>query len=116
MTTPAAAVSKLEILHAYRHLYRAFLRAVRFAKPARFVGRDALREAFRETSTTTAGGFDRRGVQRTLWFLQAADREAGLEHRILKRLIEVRWWRARRRAEVWRRIRGRLGEGKDAGL
>lgn len=75
-----------EIIHAYRRLYRSLLRAVQYARPARFIARDQLRSAFREPGAT----LDAEGVKRTVWFLEAAAKERGLEHKILKNLIEVR--------------------------
>jgi hypothetical protein len=33
---------------------------------------------------------DPEGVKRTIWFLQAAAKEKGLEHKIVKNLLEVR--------------------------
>lgn len=73
------------ILHAYRRLYRSLLQAVQYATPARYVARDQLRAAFREPDAA----LDPEGVKRTVWFLQAASKERGLEHKILKNLIEV---------------------------
>ncbi|KAL6864198.1 hypothetical protein J3F83DRAFT_715994 [Trichoderma novae-zelandiae] len=85
----AAAATKLDITHAYRRLYRSLLQAVRYSAPARYVVRDQLRAAFRERGATAAA-LDGEGVKRTVWFLQAAARERGLEHRILKNLVRVR--------------------------
>ncbi|GAO16263.1 hypothetical protein UVI_02000420 [Ustilaginoidea virens] len=76
-----------ETIHAYRHLYRSLLRAVQYAPPWRYVARDQLRAAFRDPG---AGALDAEGAKRTLWFLQAAARERGLEHRVLKNLLRVR--------------------------
>lgn len=91
--------NNLEVVHAYRHLLRAGLRAVQFSKPARFVVRDQLREGFREKKTpaAAAGGFDAGRVGRTVLFLRAAARETGLEHRILKNLVRVAGERRRAR-------------------
>ncbi|KAJ6441870.1 complex 1 protein (LYR family) domain-containing protein [Purpureocillium lavendulum] len=94
----------MDIIHAYRHLYRGLLRAVQFSSPARYVARDQLRAAFRETGAA----WDAEGAKRTLWFVQAAARERGLEHRVLKNLLRVRLLRAREGAN-WRR---RLHESK----
>ncbi|KFH41469.1 hypothetical protein ACRE_078120 [Hapsidospora chrysogenum ATCC 11550] len=73
------------IIHAYRRLYRSLLQAVQYATPARYIARDQLRAAFREPDAT----LDPEGIKRTVWFLQAASKERGLEHKILKNLIEV---------------------------
>ncbi|KAG8417604.1 hypothetical protein J3459_006537 [Metarhizium acridum] len=74
-----------EVVHAYRHLYRCLLRAVQYSSPARYIARDQLRAAFRETPA-----LDAEGVKRTIWFLEAAGKERGLEHAILKNLLRVR--------------------------
>ncbi|RDA93181.1 hypothetical protein CP533_3205 [Ophiocordyceps camponoti-saundersi (nom. inval.)] len=78
--------TSIDVIHAYRHLYRGLLQAVQHAVPVRYVARDQLREAFRARGAT----LDPVGVKRTLWFLQAAAKETGLEHKILKNLLKVR--------------------------
>ncbi|KAK1961776.1 DUF1763-domain-containing protein [Colletotrichum sublineola] len=80
-----SSVHHIEKIHAYRHLYRELLRAVQFASPYRYVVRNQLRAAFREKEAA----WDKEEYKRTMWFLQAAAREAGLEHKILKNLIRV---------------------------
>ena len=77
------------VIHTYRHLYRACLHAVQFSKPARFVARDKLRTAFREKDAE----LDERGSIRTLRFLEAAARERGLEHNVLKNLLVITYFR-----------------------
>jgi hypothetical protein len=79
------------LIHAYRHLYRAALRAVQFSKPARYSVRDQMRAGFRDRD----GILDPEAVERTLEFLEAARAERGLEHRILKNLVRVTWERSR---------------------
>jgi hypothetical protein len=76
-------MSKLEILHGYRHLYRAMLRAVQFSNRSRYVARDHLRKSFRNEMDT----LDPEAIKRTRWFLEAAAKERGLEHKILKNLV-----------------------------
>ena len=101
-------MSSTEILHAYRHLYRELLRAVRYATPARYIARDQIRRAFREP-----GEFDKAGVKRTMWFLKAAAKETGIEHKILKNLLRV----AQNRALVTERIwKGRSAVAEGHGL
>ncbi|EGR48780.1 uncharacterized protein TRIREDRAFT_43083, partial [Trichoderma reesei QM6a] len=98
--------TNLEVTHAYRRLYRSLLQAVRYSAPARYVVRDQLRAAFRERSGAGAAAeLDGEGVKRTVWFLEAAARERGLEHKILKNLVRVRlesgWgWRSWRKADA----------------
>ncbi|KAL1886000.1 hypothetical protein Cpir12675_006949 [Ceratocystis pirilliformis] len=83
--------SKIEILHAYRQMYRHLMRAVRNTKPQSQIGRIQLRAAFNPVPGTREYGqpFDADGIKRTLWFLKAAEKEAGLEHRVLKNLLLV---------------------------
>jgi hypothetical protein len=80
-----------EVIHAYRNLYRSLLHAVQYSSPARYIARDQLRAAFREPPRQPLDG---EAVKRTIWFLEAAARERGLEHKILKNLLRVRGHRA----------------------
>ncbi|KAI0388342.1 DUF1763-domain-containing protein [Xylariaceae sp. FL0594] len=82
-------MADLQVIHGYRHLYRGLLRAVQYSKPARYTALFQLRRAFREEGAT----YDARGVWRTIRFLDAAARERGLEHRVLKNLLVIAWWR-----------------------
>lgn len=84
-------MSKQEVVHAYRHLYRGLLHAVQFSIKGRYIVRDQLRKAFRAREAT----FDGEGIQRTLFFLEAAAKERGLEHKILKNLVRAAHWRNR---------------------
>ena len=81
-------MSKQEIIHAYRHLYRQGLRAVQFSKPARFTLRDRIRRAFRKG---LAADYDSQKIQNTVELLQYATQDNGMEHKIVKNLIFV-WW------------------------
>ncbi|KAM0528991.1 hypothetical protein D7B24_001569 [Verticillium nonalfalfae] len=89
-------MSRQEILHAYRHLYRGLLRAVQFSVKGRYTARDQLRAAFRDKNTT----FEAESVKRTIWFINSAALERGLEHSILKNLIRTAY--ARQKPETWR--------------
>ncbi|KAJ9602062.1 hypothetical protein H2200_013422 [Cladophialophora chaetospira] len=80
------------ILWAYRHLYRAGIRAVRHARPARFELRDILRDAFR---TSSSPNFNLRRVQNTIKFLENARNYQGFEHRILKNLLRLQYWKGK---------------------
>lgn len=84
MTHTSAAIIK-----AYRQLYRQGLQAVQYASPARHILRHQLNQAFREGRFED---FDTQKVNNTILFLNCAAREKGLEHRILKTLLHVRWW------------------------
>lgn len=79
--------ARQEIIHAYRHLYRSLLAGVQHSTPARYVARDQLRTAFREKGAV----YDAEGIKRTRWFFEAAAKERGLEHRILRNLLSVRY-------------------------
>ncbi|KAI9773945.1 MAG: hypothetical protein M1840_006171 [Geoglossum simile] len=87
--------SRLQTLHAYRHLYRAALRAVQYSSPSRYTIRDHIRPAFRKGNPAT---FDQGKIDNTLLFLEGAAREKGIEHRILKTLLHVWFERADRDA------------------
>jgi hypothetical protein len=101
LTPPA---SRQDILQGYRHLYRAALQAVQYARPARFTARDKLREAFRAPRAT----WDAEGARRTIWFLHAAAREKGVEHKVVKNLMRVAWERDHQR----RNWKTQLQEGR----
>ncbi|KAF2838841.1 DUF1763-domain-containing protein [Patellaria atrata CBS 101060] len=88
------SLHQAEVIHAYRHLYRHALRAVRFAVPARYIIRDRIRHHFRDGDLSQ---FDQGKIDRTIEFLQYASRERGLEHKILKNFMNVLWHRHRRR-------------------
>lgn len=88
MSTPATTT---DLLHAYRKLLRAGLRAVQFSQPSRSVLTDRMREGFRDQH----GSFEPERVRRTVWFLNAAAGARGLEHKILKNLCRVHWERMR---------------------
>ena len=76
------------IVGAYRSLYRAGLHAVQYSKPARYVLKRTLDNEFRNNS---ASKFNKHRVGNTLMFLENAAKTRGVEHRILKNLIHVRW-------------------------
>ncbi|CAK7241558.1 MAG: hypothetical protein STHCBS139747_003021 [Sporothrix thermara] len=100
-------MSNVELVKAFRSLYRSALRAVQFSKPARYVVRDQLRAAFRGQRTTLTSAanndgaqpFDPERIRRTVWFLNAAAASRGIEHRVLSNLLKTAYWR-RRRAEA----------------
>ncbi|KAG4432633.1 hypothetical protein IFR05_011886 [Cadophora sp. M221] len=81
-----------ELIHAYRQLYRGLLHAVQYSKPARYLARDQLRNAFRKGEPAS---FDQQKVTRTIEFLKYAAEEKGLEHRIVKTLLHTSYWEAR---------------------
>jgi len=75
-----------DIITAYRSLHRVSLRAVQFAKPARFILRDRLRNGFRKGAIED---FDAQKIARTLEFLDHARTTRGLEHKLLKNILLV---------------------------
>jgi len=85
--------AQVEVLHAYRNIYRTTLRSIRYAIPGRYVVRDHLREAFRNSS---ASDFDARKISQTLVFLEHAGESRGFEHKLLKNLLHVWWWKRNR--------------------
>lgn len=93
-------MSKEEVVHAYRHLYRAALQAVCHSKPASFVARDQLRRAFRKKGAT----FDGSAIRRTVWFLHNAARERGMEHQIVRNLLLTQYWRVENNQVSWKSI------------
>lgn len=85
-------MSSLEIVAAYRNLYKLGLRAVRSSQPPRYVLRDILRRSFREES---ASSFDQRRITNTYHFLRMASIYNSFEHRIVKNILVTRYWRDR---------------------
>ncbi|KAK2805953.1 hypothetical protein FQN50_005968 [Emmonsiellopsis sp. PD_5] len=79
----------LALRHAYRHLYRTGLQAVRYAKPQRFVLRGILRSSFRKGAPSE---FDPQRIVNTLAFLKLSSASASTEHKIIKNLLHVRFW------------------------
>ncbi|KAI8631023.1 DUF1763-domain-containing protein [Xylariaceae sp. FL1651] len=92
-------MADLKIIHAYRHLYRGLLHAVQFSKPARYTALNQLRRAFREKEAK----YDPRGIARTIRFLDAARRETGLEHQVLKNLLIVAFYR-HKSSPTWKHV------------
>ncbi|KAI0013264.1 DUF1763-domain-containing protein [Xylariaceae sp. FL0662B] len=91
-------MADLQVIHAYRHLYRGLLHAVQFSKPARYIAQEQLRTAFREQGAK----LDLRSIARTLRFLEAAARSNGLEHGILKNLLITAYFRYYYRRRPWK--------------
>lgn len=81
-----------KVVIAYRNFYRHVLHAVQYSKPARYAARDHLRNAFRNNADAE---LDANKVKRTLTFLHNAARVRGLEHKIVKNLLNV-WVRRQR--------------------
>ncbi|CAD0082941.1 unnamed protein product, partial [Aureobasidium vineae] len=80
-----------EIIHAYRHLLRTSLQAIRYAKPARFTLQSHLRSSFRNPTSP----FDSQQISQTLEFLNNAAKYKGLEDKVVKNLMHV--WGCRHR-------------------
>ncbi|KIV78891.1 hypothetical protein, variant [Exophiala sideris] len=88
--TSSSCMSTTDIIRAYRQLYRTALRAIRYARPARLEVRDILRESFR---TQPSSAFNARRIDNTLRFLETAGTHNGTEHKILKNLLHLQFWR-----------------------
>ncbi|KAG9648700.1 hypothetical protein KCU95_g3241, partial [Aureobasidium melanogenum] len=74
-----------DIVHAYRHLLRTSLQAIRYAKPARFTLQSHLRSSFRNPTSP----FDSQQLSQTLEFLNNAAKYKGLEDKIVRNLLQV---------------------------
>ncbi|TIA27581.1 hypothetical protein D6C83_07701 [Aureobasidium pullulans] len=82
----------LEILHAYRHLLRTSLHAIRHAKPARYTLLTHLRHCFRSTPqspSASSSAYDAPTTTRTLEFLTNAVKYKGVEEKVVRNLIHV---------------------------
>ena len=82
----ASTPSKLDVIHAYRHILRCSFSAVHRSPRAVVTVRRQVRAAFRDTP---AEEFDAEVVKRTGWFLKAAAKTKGVEHRVVKNLVRV---------------------------
>ncbi|KAL4759571.1 uncharacterized protein BDW70DRAFT_78711 [Aspergillus foveolatus] len=77
------------IIHAYRQLYRHGLKAVNYSTPARHVLVQTLRSSFR---TSPAQDFDSLRINNTLNFFHKAANIAGIEHKIVRNLLMIKFW------------------------
>ncbi|KAF3936476.1 hypothetical protein ABW19_dt0208429 [Dactylella cylindrospora] len=111
MTNPSP--SRQTLLHAYRHLLRAGLRAVQYSSPARYAIRSKLRHAFRRDNSNNTSlklynatsfpssrrptifplAYSQTRIDNTIEFLNTAARRRGLEHTIVKNLCYVEYRR-----------------------
>ncbi|KAL2837414.1 hypothetical protein BJY01DRAFT_221024 [Aspergillus pseudoustus] len=76
------------VIQAYRQLYRQGLQAIRYSTPARYLLRQTMRESFRFPTQD----FDPRRISNTLNFLRNATESTGIEHRILRNLLTLKYW------------------------
>ena len=86
-------IDPVHLRSSYRQLLRTSLQAVRFAVPARYLLRSILRESFRESPERS---YNWRRIQKTLVFLEHARDHKGLEHKIVKNILHMRWWKEKR--------------------
>ncbi|KAE8147102.1 hypothetical protein BDV25DRAFT_161140 [Aspergillus avenaceus] len=91
------------IIHAYRHLYRQGLKVVNYSTPSRYVLLRTLRSSFRSFAHRD---FDPQKISNTMYFLQRATDVAGLEHRIVKNLLMVRYWEQPQVRKELRQLKG----------
>jgi len=99
----------LAVTSAYRQLLRVSLQAVRFSTPARYQVQGILRDSFRNLP---AAAFTPRKVKNTINFLEQAREHNGLEHKILRNILHVRYWRDNREKQ---RPGGAMKENTDVG-
>lgn len=95
----STAVSRQQILRAYRRLYQHGLRAVQYSQPARYILRDRLRRLFRDGDPAD---FDQSRISNTLMFLRGAALHKGLEHRIVTNLLFVWFHEPHALANRWK--------------
>lgn len=100
-------MSKTDLIHAYRHLYRSALQAVQYSTPARYTARDLLRAGFRQRD----GVFDKEAAKRTVWFFKAAAKETGLEHKIVRNLLKTAYHRKMDHTAKWKAIVQQMKDG-----
>ncbi|KAF3156152.1 hypothetical protein TWF225_009935 [Orbilia oligospora] len=108
MIAPLSPPSRQAVIHAYRNLLRAGLRAVQYSSPARYGLRSKLRHAFSDETAPilqpSAGGapartqrfpktFSQTRIDNTIRFLNTAATRLGMEHTIVKHLCFVEWRR-----------------------
>lgn len=97
----SADVSRHAIVQAYRDLYRAGLRAVQYAPSSRYVVRDRLRRAFRESPIDD---FEPQRIANTIKFFNNAAKDRGMEHRLVKSLCNIWYWEQKHwaaRSRTW---------------
>ncbi|KAL3459958.1 hypothetical protein BJX64DRAFT_264028 [Aspergillus heterothallicus] len=84
----STAPNKKAVIQAYRQLYRHGLQAIRYSSPARHVLRQTLRKSFRSPTQH----FDPGRISNTLHFLRNAAESTGMEHKILRNLLTLKYW------------------------
>ncbi|KAL4868187.1 hypothetical protein BDV12DRAFT_197580 [Aspergillus spectabilis] len=77
------------IVQAYRQLYRYSLKAVNYSTPSRHLIVQTLRSSFR---SSPAREFNSLKITNTLNFLRKAADVAGIEHKIVKNLLFIKYW------------------------
>ncbi|KAJ5129224.1 uncharacterized protein N7515_005263 [Penicillium bovifimosum] len=82
-------VDRRAVVHAYRHLYRQGLKAIQYSTPGRYILLKSLRKSYRSSPSEE---FDPAKIANTIRFLERATEVAGMEHKILKNLLLVRYW------------------------
>ncbi|KAL4930037.1 uncharacterized protein BDV17DRAFT_290025 [Aspergillus undulatus] len=84
-----APARRQAIVQAYRHLYRQGLKAINYSTPSRHVLVRTLRSSFR---SSPAQDFDPVRITNTLTFLDSAANISGIEHKIVKNLLMLKYW------------------------
>ncbi|PYH95876.1 DUF1763-domain-containing protein [Aspergillus ellipticus CBS 707.79] len=108
-----SAADRKTVINAYRHLYRQGLKAVNYSTPARHVLRHTLRSSFRSNPSDE---LNPQRIANTLQFLQRAADVAGLEHKIVKNLMMMKYWEQPQARKDHRILRGLGVNQKDSAL
>ncbi|KKK15070.1 hypothetical protein P175DRAFT_0521547 [Aspergillus ochraceoroseus IBT 24754] len=87
--TVSALVDRQAIVHAYRHLYRQGLKAINYSTPSRYLLLQTLRSSFR---SSPAQDFNQFRITNTLQFLRKAADVSGIEHKIVRNLLQIKYW------------------------
>ncbi|PYH81736.1 DUF1763-domain-containing protein [Aspergillus uvarum CBS 121591] len=114
MVSPVQSLKSLgdsqTVVNTYRQLYRHGLKAVNYSTPARYVLRHTLRSSFRSSPPES---LDQQRIANTINFLQRAAEVAGLEHRIVKNMMIMKYWQNPQIRRDLRSIKGLGVEPRD---
>ncbi|RAH66205.1 DUF1763-domain-containing protein [Aspergillus aculeatinus CBS 121060] len=107
MVSPVQPLKSLRdsqaVVDTYRQLYRHGLKAVNHSTPARYVLLHTLRSSFRSSPPES---LDQKRVANTIQFLQRAAEAAGLEHKIVKNMMIMKYWQNPQIRRELRTIKG----------
>ncbi|KAI9370936.1 hypothetical protein BJX61DRAFT_544142 [Aspergillus egyptiacus] len=98
-----ALADKQAVVYAYRHLYRQGLKAVNYSAPSRHLLLQTLRSSFRSLPPQE---FDPVRISKTLNFLQKAAETTGIEHKIVRNLLMLKYWDQYNKRTDFRLLKG----------